>query len=327
MGNKNKPHPSTQQVKSRLHVRNKHNSRYDFKALTTSCPELSEFVKPNKYGDESIDFADPDAVKMLNKALLKLHYGINYWDIPEGYLCPPIPGRADYIHHVSDLLGSCNFGKVPKGKNITCLDIGVGANCVYPIIGNSEYAWSFIGSDIDKIGIESAQKIIDQNPSLKGNIELRLQSDPKDIIYGALQREEKVDLIICNPPFHASAEAALEATIKKQTNLQKKIITNSTLNFGGKNNELWCEGGEKWFVAKMIRESKKYAESCFWFSTLVSKQSYVKSVESALHYEKAAEVKIIPMGQGNKSSRIVAWTFLDKDQQQDWRKERWDLKG
>jgi len=309
MGNKKKSQQGAQHSKPRLHVRNKHKSRYDFKALTEALPELSDFVRPNKYGDESIDFADPNAVITLNKALLKLHYGIDFWEIPEGYLCPPIPGRADYIHHVSDLLGASNYGKVPKGDNIVCLDIGVGANCVYPIIGRSEYGWSFIGSEIDKKAIESAQNIIDQNDSLKGHIELRHQPDPKDIIYGALQREEKVDLIICNPPFHASAEAAQEATVRKQTNLQKKIITKSTLNFGGMNNELWCEGGEKWFVAKMIRESKKYSESCFWFSTLVSKQAYVKSVESALHYEKATEVKIIPMGQGNKSSRLVAWTF------------------
>jgi len=323
MGNKKKSQQGAQHSKPRLHVRNKHKSRYDFKALTEALPELSDFVRPNKYGDESIDFADPNAVITLNKALLKLHYGIDFWEIPEGYLCPPIPGRADYIHHVSDLLGASNYGKVPKGDNIVCLDIGVGANCVYPIIGRSEYGWSFIGSEIDKKAIESAQNIIDQNDSLKGHIELRHQPDPKDIIYGALQREEKVDLIICNPPFHASAEAAQEATVRKQTNLQKKIITKSTLNFGGMNNELWCEGGEKWFVAKMIRESKKYSESCFWFSTLVSKQAYVKSVESALHYEKATEVKIIPMGQGNKSSRIVAWTFLDTEQQREWRAARW----
>jgi len=325
MGSKKKPHPSTQQTKSRLHVRNKHRSRYDFKALITSCPELADFVRPNKYGDESIDFSDPAAVKTLNKALLKHHYSIEFWDIPEGYLCPPIPGRADYIHHVSDLLGANNFGNVPTGEKIICLDIGVGANCVYPIIGHAEYGWSFIGSDIDRQSIEAAKSIVDQNPSLSGRVELRLQSDPKDIIYGVLQREEKVDLIICNPPFHASAEAALESTIRKQTNLQKKIITKSTLNFGGQNNELWCEGGEKWFVAKMIRESKKFADSCFWFSTLVSKQAYVQRVESALHFEKATEVKVIPMGQGNKSSRIVAWTFFDKERQKEWRTERWKV--
>ena len=29
------------------------------------------------------------------------------------------------------------------------------------------------------------------------------------------------------------------------------------------------------------------------------------------------------MGTGNKSTRIVAWTFLSKDEQVKWRDERW----
>ena len=116
--------------------------------MIKSCSELGEFVKPNIHGDDSIDFANPDAVKWLNKAILKHYYGINYWDIPENYLCPPIPGRADYIHHISDLLRTSNYGKIPTGQKVKCVDIGVGANCVYPIIGIKEYDWSFIGSDV-----------------------------------------------------------------------------------------------------------------------------------------------------------------------------------
>lgn len=41
---------------------------------------------------------------MLNKALLAAHYDIEYWDIPDTYLCPPIPGRADYVHRAAELL-------------------------------------------------------------------------------------------------------------------------------------------------------------------------------------------------------------------------------
>ena len=80
------------QQKSQLHARNLHRSRYDFPQLIKSCPELAPFVRPNPYGDLSINFSDPNAVKMLNKALLKHFYGIDYWDIPKDYLCPPIPG-------------------------------------------------------------------------------------------------------------------------------------------------------------------------------------------------------------------------------------------
>jgi 23S rRNA (adenine1618-N6)-methyltransferase len=38
----------------------------------------------------------------------------------------------------------------------------------------------------------------------------------------------------------------------------------------------------------------------------------------------ASEVKTIPMGQGNKTSRIVAWTFLTKEEQKEWKDERWN---
>ena len=158
--------------KSKLHPRNKHRERYDFKLLINSCPELAQYVRLNAYDDESIDFFNPDAVKMLNKALLKQSYGIDYWDIPQNYLCPPIPGRADYIHHIADLLANNNKGIIPKGNKIKCIDIGVGANCVYPIIGNKDYGWSFVGSDIDKVSIASANNIIDKNPYLKDNIEI-----------------------------------------------------------------------------------------------------------------------------------------------------------
>ena len=317
---KKKEHPK---IKLRLHPRNKHRERYDFKQLIDTCPELAQFVMLNKYNDESIDFSKPEAVKMLNKALLKHYYDIENWDIPQGYLCPPIPGRADYIHHIADLLRNYNYGKIPGGNKIKCLDIGVGANCVYPIIGNKEYSWSFIGSDIDTVSIENANKIIELNPKLGDAIELRLQNNPKDFFYGIIQKDELIDFTVCNPPFHASLAEAQSGTLRKLSNLNHKKITKPILNFGGQNNELWCEGGEERFVREMIRESKKFASSCFWFSTLVSKQSNLKSAYKALEKAKAVEVKTIPMGQGNKTSRIVAWTFLNKEQQNKWRNTRW----
>lgn len=317
---KKKIHPK---VKARLHPRNKHRERYDFKLLIDSCPELTQFVKMNIYEDESIDFSDPVAVKMLNKSLLKHYYDIDEWNIPQDYLCPPIPGRADYIHHIADLLRTYNYGKIPTGNKIKALDIGVGANCVYPIIGNKEYGWSFIGSDIDPVAIENGNRIIELNSKLKVFIDLRLQNNPKDCFYGIIQKDELVDITFCNPPFHASLAEAQAGTLRKLSNLTHEKISKPVLNFGGKNNELWCEGGEEKFVREMIRESKKFDISCFWFSTLISKQSNLKSAYKALEKAEAIEVKTIPMGQGNKTSRILAWTFLSKKQQNKWRNTRW----
>ena len=277
----------------------------------------------NPYGDESIDFFNPEAVKALNRALLKYYYDIDYWDIPSGYLCPPIPGRADYIHHIADLLGNCNRGKIPAGDKIRCLDIGVGANCVYPIIGNKEYRWSFVGSEIDPVALESARKIISMNPGITDKVALRLQGNPRCIFEGVIEKDERFDLSVCNPPFHASSAEAQSGTLRKLTNLSSKRIIKPLLNFGGRQNELWCQGGEVNFVGDMITESQRFSASCLWFSTLVSKESNLKNIYEALRKVGVADFKTFPMGQGNKISRIVAWTFLQKEEQERWIRNRW----
>jgi len=318
---KKREHPKE---KISLHPRNKHRERYNFEELIKSCPELAPFVGMNKYNDESIDFSKPEAVMMLNKALLKQYYEIDHWNIPSGYLCPPIPGRADYIHHIADLLASSNRGIIPTGNQIKCLDIGVGANCIYPIIGFREYGWSFVGSDVEPVAIQSASEIIEANADLKGNIEFRLQPNSKDIFRGIINDDDHFDLTICNPPFHASFEEAQSGTLRKLSNLNRKRITKPTLNFGGRNKELWCEGGEEKFVQEMIIQSKQFSSSCFWFSTLISRQSHLKSSYAALKIAEAIEIKTIPMCQGNKTSRIVAWTYLSRDQQKKWADTRWN---
>lgn len=309
--------------KAGLHPRNRHRERYNFKQLIKSCPELAPFVKLNDYKDESIDFFNPQAVKMLNKALLKQFYDLEYWDIPQNYLCPPIPGRADYIHYIAELLGSCDNDKIPTGRNIKCLDIGIGSNCVYPIIGVKEYGWSFVGSDIDPVAIDSAKKIVDSNSVLNGKIELRLQNSPKGIFNGIIRKDDIFDVTICNPPFHSSAEEAQAGTLRKLSNLKQENVTRPVLNFGGQNIELWCEGGEEKFIRDMISQSKQVETSCFWFSTIISKRDTLKTVYDFLTKVQAFDVKTIPMGQGNKSSRIVAWTFLNPEQQSAWVKTRW----
>ncbi|PKP46779.1 MAG: 23S rRNA (adenine(1618)-N(6))-methyltransferase RlmF [Bacteroidetes bacterium HGW-Bacteroidetes-11] len=320
MPEKKKEHPL---IKSRLHPRNKHRERYDFALLIETLPELASFVTRNVYDDESIDFANPEAVKMLNKALLKHYYDLDYWDIPQDFLCPPIPGRADYIHHIADLLQRKNYGKSPVGENIKCFDVGVGANCVYPIIGIKEYGWSFIGSDIDTISLSSAKKIVNANPILTGKVELRLQTNSKETFYGVMFKDEPIDLSICNPPFHASVTEAKAGTMRKLKNLNLPETEIPVKNFGGKNGELWCPGGEEKFIVNMIRQSRQFSDSCFWFSTLVAKQNHLKSAYEALKKADAVEVQTIPMGQGNKISRVLAWTFLNPAKQEEWMAKRW----
>lgn len=304
--------------KSKLHPRNKHQGRYNLKELCVTCPALANFVFQLDEENDTIDFANPDAVKMLNKALLEQYYEVKNWGIPDHYLCPPIPGRADYIHHIADLLATSNQGEIPKGKHIKVLDIGVGANCVYPLIGHHEYGWLFTGSDVDAVAIENANEIIEANPHLKGKIKFRLQGNVKDIFKGAMEKTERFDLTVCNPPFYASIAEAQAATLKKANNLSDQKVAEIKRNFGGQNRELWCHGGEGKFIYDMILQSKEFATSCLWFSTLVSNKALLKNAYAQLEKMEAVNVKTIPMGQGNKISRVLAWTFLNQEQHQKW---------
>jgi 23S rRNA (adenine1618-N6)-methyltransferase len=317
MSTQKKEHPKE---KVALHPRNLHRARYDFSTLIAGCPELGAFVNVNEYGDESINFFDPNAVQLLNKALLKHFYQIEFWEIPKNYLCPPVPGRADYIHYVADLLANENSNVIPRGPSVNILDVGVGANCIYPIIGTTAYDWKFVGVDIDPISIASAMQIVTKNSSLRNRVKLRLQTDAKHIFNGAIQPGERFHLTICNPPFHASARDAQAGTIRKLQNLKGKT-TKPVLNFGGQSNELWCEGGEEKFVADMIRESKQFRETVLWFTTLISKRDNVDRVRKAIKLAGAVDVKCIPMSQGNKASRIVCWTFLKDAVRSGWAAE------
>ncbi|MEM8527680.1 MAG: 23S rRNA (adenine(1618)-N(6))-methyltransferase RlmF [Bacteroidota bacterium] len=301
--------PKKSSTKTKLHPRNRNRERYDLNALKLAIPELEKYIQLNKYGVESVDFANPKAVKLLNQALLKQDYGIEYWNFPDRNLCPPIPGRADYLHYIADLLGTQNSGKIPKGEQIKCLDIGVGASCIYPIIGVVEYSWQFIGSDIDAESIKTARKIIQANPQLQGKIECRHQTNPNHIFNGILGKKERIDVSICNPPFHTSLADAQKGTLRKVKNLTHQKAKNPKSNFAGNLNELVYKGGEVRFIQNMITESQIFAENCTWFTTLVSKASNLKIIYAALKKVQAQRVETIPMGTGNKVTRIVAWTF------------------
>nr|WP_312971087.1 23S rRNA (adenine(1618)-N(6))-methyltransferase RlmF [Pseudomonas sp.] len=312
--------PASPSDKGQLHPRNRHQGRYDFPALIKASPELAAFVIINPYGNQSIDFANPAAVKVFNRALLKQFYGIAHWDIPADYLCPPIPGRADYLHYLADLLGADNAGVIPQGTAVRALDVGVGANCIYPLLGNREYGWRFLGTDIAPQAIASAQTIVKANPGLGEQIELRLQLDAGHVFKGLLRPDERFELTLCNPPFHASADEATSGSKRKWRNLGKLDPKRKlpVLNFGGQAAELWCPGGEAAFVARLIRESAEHREQVLWFSTLISKSGNLPGVYTTLKNVGVVQTRTVEMSQGQKQSRFVAWTFLTAEQRQRW---------
>ncbi len=306
--------------KKNFHPRNLHNEKYNFDALIQDHPKLASFVNENQYGDLSVDFSDANAVMTLNQALLIHHYKILNWSIPKGHLCPPIPGRVDYLHYIADLLAETNQDKVvPVGTKVKGLDIGTGTSCIYPILGNSIYGWKFVGADIDPDAINFAKTILNSNPALKKNIKIRFQKSANSIFKDIIKPGEKFEFTMCNPPFYASPEEANKACARKVANLNfnkekkghapAKNRKDQASNFGGQKAELWCPGGEAAFIEKMIRESVDVKNQCGLFTTLVSNKEHLPQFDHLLQNLKCVDVRTIKMHHGHKITHILAWRF------------------
>lgn len=298
--------------KSDLHPRNLHRNSYDFNELVACLPELKHYVFENKYGTLTINFSLPKAVKLLNKALLLRYYNIDYWDIPDDNLCPPIPGRADYIHYLADLLSE-NLDEIPTGLSVKGLDIGVGANLVYPLIAHTCYGWQMLGTDINQKSLDNAHLILEKNPKISSAIQLKLQSDSQSIFKHIITKDDRFAFTMCNPPFHDSEESAIKGNLRKTKNLKQSKPQKPLLNFSGQQSELWCDGGELAFISNMIRESAQFSTQVLWFTSLVSKKENLYQLTALLKNIKALEVKVIDMAQGQKTSRILAWTFIPQE--------------
>lgn len=304
-------------MKNELHQRNKHKNGYDFDLLKENHPKLTSHIVKSPVGNDTIDFSNPKSVKILNTALLKAHYNIEYWDIPDGFLCPPIPGRVDYIHNIADLL----FGKNEpiRGKKIKGLDVGTGSNLIYPLLGNAEYGWRFVGSEINMQSIDWAKQIIDKNEHIGKEIKIRRQKYINSIFLDLIKSDEQFDFTMCNPPFHKSAKEAEHSNATKS----RKLNIKSSLNFGGMATELWCEGGEFAFVKKMLIESEKVQTKVLWFTSLISKNDTLKKLDPVFSKnKKIKQFKIVEMAQGQKISRFVAWSFQTEKQMKAW-KTKW----
>jgi 23S rRNA (adenine1618-N6)-methyltransferase len=306
-----------------MHPRNPHKNGYHFEELAKAYPPLLAHLAPKPDGKLTIDFAQPNAVKSLNAALLSHYYQVHFWDIPDGYLCPAVPGRADYIHSIADLLAETLPGQniddtQAKGKQIKGLDIGTGANLIYPIIGSQTYGWQMTGTDVHEPSYQSAKVIAKSNKNLSKLVKVKLQSPPS-IFEGIISNEDYYTFTMSNPPFHESASAAMSGSRKKNKNLarhaHKRRGGNSSadnrdkLNFGGQHNELWCEGGEFAFVKQMLKESQVFSKQVGWFTSLLSKKDSVPGLEKFAKHLGVSDWRVVNMSQGAKASRFIAWRF------------------
>ena len=290
-----------------MHAQNPYGNRYDLKRLTKHYHALEKFILLNPSGEETIDFSSSEAVFALNKSMLLADFKLGDYELPSGYLIPPVPGRLDYLLHVRDFLTE-KFN-VSENSQLNGLDMGSGANGIYCILGAQYFNWKMVGSETDAKAVEIANANIQKTKGLNDKIEIRHQQDKGSLFKNTIQANEQFDFVVCNPPFHSSKEEALKGSLRKVKNLggyaaKEKFL----LNFEGQANELWCNGGEVLFIKRLVKESVGFKNQVKVFSTLVAKSESVAAIKKQLSKVKA-NFEVIPMALGNKKGRYLMWWF------------------
>eukprot|EP01056_Protomagalhaensia_sp_Gyna25_P004576 Protomagalhaensia_sp_Gyna_25__4575@NODE_421_length_3494_cov_90_195658_g307_i1_p1_GENE_NODE_421_length_3494_cov_90_195658_g307_i1NODE_421_length_3494_cov_90_195658_g307_i1_p1_ORF_typecomplete_len355_score63_85Methyltransf_10/PF05971_12/3_4e54MTS/PF05175_14/1_6e13Methyltransf_31/PF13847_6/8_5e07UPF0020/PF01170_18/1_6e05PrmA/PF06325_13/1_9e05Methyltransf_23/PF13489_6/0_00012Methyltransf_25/PF13649_6/0_0047CMAS/PF02353_20/0_01TehB/PF03848_14/0_025Cons_hypoth95/PF03602_15/0_024NAS/PF03059_16/0_042N6_ len=228
-GDAGKPEQEHVSNNGKAHPKNRLMS-IDFKALEADYPYLSACFKTSPRG-RFLDFKNPVTLKSLTKATFHKYYNID-WDLPEGYLISPLPGRLNYLLEAADVL---KLKEREWMRNVKILDVGVGANCIHPLLLVREFGCHVVGSDIDADALKIAQGIVDSN-GLKESVDLRRQRNQDSFFLGMLSN---VDLTVCNPPFYHEENV--------QSNPKRRRQATSS--------ELVSKEGHLGFILGMIEES------------------------------------------------------------------------
>ena len=266
----------------------------NFKLLSEEFSDFKKFVFINKYGGYSINWKNPNALRELVKTLLNKYLNIIYYEIPENYLIPTLTSRYNYLNYINKVFKK---KKIDKGENKILVDIGTGANIIYPLLGYKIFNWKFIGSEINDEAINIGRKILKEN-NLENDILIIKQNNNKKIFENIINFKNKYFCSICNPPFFDINHE------EKKDNL----FTDNEYNY----NEVYCEGGEIFFIKEMIKESYLFRNNIFLFSTLIGRKNNMKKIYSVI--QKLKDIKFLEkktIQQGNNSRYIIIWSFYD----------------
>ncbi|KAL6719793.1 hypothetical protein ACLMJK_001714 [Lecanora helva] len=272
----------------------------DFAVLALQSPAFNKILKSNG----QLDFSNPEAVQQLTKSLLERDFNLKI-ELPRDRLCPPVPNRFNYILWIQDLVDTTNENfsdNYDLERNVTGLDIGTGASCIYPLLGCSQRPrWRFAVTDIDEQNMESAKRNIVRN-NLKSRIRPQLTKPHDPLIPLDILNLESIDFTMCNPPFYSSTADFLSSAASK-SRPPHSACTGSEV-------EMVTPGGEIAFVNRMIEESKTLKERCQWYTTMLGKHSSIEVIVENLKGAGIENWAVKDLVQGNKTRRwAVAWSW------------------
>lgn len=297
----------------RMHYRNAFREQnLNFKLVAGRQEDLKPFIERRSESQWRLNFKSWVVTRALNSALLIDAYELGMWDLPRFQLCPPVANRANYIHWLEDLLlQSRPSGVAETGASVRGLDVGVGASCVFPLLGASINGWSFVGVDIVDIALSSAIKNVRNNPRIAGLIEIR-DGRMSEVIPSrnlskfntllGVKNEEQFSFCMCNPPFF---------------DLIQDAKLNPGTNFGGTTYEMCHPGGEEAFTQRIFDESLVLRERVHWYTTMCGKKRTLRKILHLLEVARVPTIRTTRFLQGRTTRWGIAWSFSSQPRLQE----------
>lgn len=150
------------------------NKKPDFSKLSEKYPDLKRCLSGRTAdGAATLNWGLPESSRVVSQVLLKEDFGLDV-ELIRDRLCPPLPNRINYLCWLEEIFQSCNKAGGEETRIYGCLsmlDIGVGASCIYPMLGLKLFQWSFVGSDIDESSVQEARRNVQKN-SIDKNISI-----------------------------------------------------------------------------------------------------------------------------------------------------------
>ena len=275
----------------------------DFLILIKEFPDLKKYIiKQNeeKLEEISFDWSNNNLSLLMTKSILDYYFNIKYYNIPKGYLIPPIPSRLNYLNLINKILIKEINSQSRYSSDIIGIDIGTGANIIYPILGNSIFNWKFICSEINDESYNNAKLILEKN-NLENEINLIKQKNKNNIFLNILNQENKYIFSLCNPPYY-DYEAEIKLDDKKRDN---------EFNF----DEVYYKKGEFGFFQRYFIESTCYKKNVYLFTILIGKKANMENINDIMNTNDNKNIikkfNIQKIQTGNNLRYIIYWSFFD----------------
>ncbi|KAG0174565.1 hypothetical protein DFQ30_003777 [Apophysomyces sp. BC1015] len=202
-----------------------------------------------------------------------------------GWIVQLLFRSLNYILWLQDLLDET----MPEEQEIAGIDIGVGASCIYPLLGCATRSnWKFMGTgqDIDERSIQYARKNVMRN-HLEDRIKIKHNDNPERILLldGDESSREEIDEGLQNKELEPSA-----------------VCT-------GTDNEMITTGGEYGFIKRMINESLTYKTRIKWYTSMMGQKKTIKPLVDLLKSMDITNYVVTEFCQGRTKRWGIAWSF------------------